>query len=263
MENRRAPWRIAIADDSPAFLAAAAGYIGSLPGCVLAGTAASALEALALVEAVTPDLLLLDLGIAPARGLDMVRRGEGSPPAAPPPPPPPPLFSPGGGAGPTAGAPRHRRARVFLWRGGGGASRRRGRRGAARQGSIRHRPGRVAAAPAPNVLAKLAFKAPREQSHFLFRLAVAFLACRLDAAAIRLERFRRQGALLQRLCQRLPRRRVGRIARHCFAQLRHGARQVARLHVLDAERIAQQRSVARGTDQLFEGFDRRHANALS
>ena len=44
MDNRRAPWRIAIADDSPAFLAAAAGYIGSLPGCVLAGTAASALE---------------------------------------------------------------------------------------------------------------------------------------------------------------------------------------------------------------------------
>src|SRR3954471_18442369 len=68
MENRRAPWRIAIADDSPAFLAAAAGYIGSLPGCILAGTATSALEALALVEAVTPDLLLLDLGIAPARG---------------------------------------------------------------------------------------------------------------------------------------------------------------------------------------------------
>ena len=81
MENRPAPWRIAIADDSPAFLAAAAGYIGSLPGCVLAGTAASALEALALVEAVTPDLLLLDLGIAPARGLDMVRRVKASPAA--------------------------------------------------------------------------------------------------------------------------------------------------------------------------------------
>jgi DNA-binding NarL/FixJ family response regulator len=81
MENRRAPWRIAIADDSPAFLAAAAGYIGSLPGCVLAGTATSALEALALVEAVTPDLLLLDLGIAPSRGLDMVRRVKASPAA--------------------------------------------------------------------------------------------------------------------------------------------------------------------------------------
>src|SRR3954470_2812495 len=91
MENRRAPWRIAIADDSPAFLAAAAGYIGSLPGCVLAGTAGGGPPgrgvgggggaALELVEAVTPDLLLLDLGIAPARGLDMVRRVKASPAA--------------------------------------------------------------------------------------------------------------------------------------------------------------------------------------
>jgi DNA-binding NarL/FixJ family response regulator len=79
VENGRTLWRIAIADDSPAFLAAAAGYIGSLPGCVLAGTAGNALEALTLVEAVTPDLLLLDLGIAPSRGLDMVRRVKASP----------------------------------------------------------------------------------------------------------------------------------------------------------------------------------------
>src|SRR4051794_41858733 len=110
MENRRAPWRIAIADDSPAFLAAAAGYIGSLPGCILAGTATSALEALALVEAVTPDLLLLDLGIAPARGLDMVRRGEASPPPPPPLAPPPLLLDGGGppGASPGGAPPRAR-----------------------------------------------------------------------------------------------------------------------------------------------------------
>src|SRR6266850_6087020 len=71
--------RIAIADDSPAFLAAAAGYIASLPGCALAGTASSTLDALALVESVAPDLLLLDLGLAPIRGLDMVRRVKASP----------------------------------------------------------------------------------------------------------------------------------------------------------------------------------------
>ena len=70
--------RIAIADDSPAFLAAA-GYIASLPGCTLAGTASSALDALALVESVAPDLLLLDLGLAPIRGLDMVRRVKAAP----------------------------------------------------------------------------------------------------------------------------------------------------------------------------------------
>ncbi|HYD56205.1 MAG TPA: response regulator [Burkholderiales bacterium] len=68
------PRRIAIADDSPAFLSAAAAYIATIPGCVVAGTAPSAHDALALVEAVTPDVLLLDLGAAPSRGLDMVRR---------------------------------------------------------------------------------------------------------------------------------------------------------------------------------------------
>jgi len=79
MPSPRPPWRIAIADDSPAFLAAAARYIESLPGYVLAGTAPSALEAPALVQAVMPDLLLLDLGIAPARGLDVVRRLKAAP----------------------------------------------------------------------------------------------------------------------------------------------------------------------------------------
>jgi two-component system nitrate/nitrite response regulator NarL len=68
------PRRIAIADDSPAFLAAAAAHVASLPGCVLAGTASSAHEALALVRAVDPDVLLLDLGAIPSRGLDMVRQ---------------------------------------------------------------------------------------------------------------------------------------------------------------------------------------------
>jgi DNA-binding NarL/FixJ family response regulator len=81
VESSAATWRIAIADDSPAFLAAAARYVESLPGCVLAGTAASALEALSLVQSVHPDVLLLDLGIAPARGLEMVRRVRAAPDA--------------------------------------------------------------------------------------------------------------------------------------------------------------------------------------
>jgi DNA-binding NarL/FixJ family response regulator len=70
--------RIAIADDSPAFLAAAAGYVADLPGFVLAGTAASTVDALHLVESVAPDILLLDLGLSPARGLEMVRRVKAS-----------------------------------------------------------------------------------------------------------------------------------------------------------------------------------------
>jgi DNA-binding NarL/FixJ family response regulator len=78
MAQNSAPLRIAIADDSPAFLAAAAGYVSDLPGYVLAGTAASAVDALQLVESVAPDVLLLDLGLSPVRGLDMVRRVKAS-----------------------------------------------------------------------------------------------------------------------------------------------------------------------------------------
>ena len=76
--ERPAPVRIAIADDSPAFLAAAASYVSSLPGCSLAGTAAS-LEALKLVQSAAPDVLLLDLGLSPARGLSAVREIRAAP----------------------------------------------------------------------------------------------------------------------------------------------------------------------------------------
>lgn len=73
------PRRIAIADDSPAFLSAASAYVASLPGCVLAGTASNANEALALVRAVAPDVLLLDLGATPNHRLEMVREVRASP----------------------------------------------------------------------------------------------------------------------------------------------------------------------------------------
>jgi len=73
------PCRIAIADDSPAFAAAAADYVAGMPGYVLAGTAENAGQAVALVRAVAPDVLLLDLGPAPARGLDVVREVKAVP----------------------------------------------------------------------------------------------------------------------------------------------------------------------------------------
>src|SRR6266480_7628519 len=66
--------RIAIADDSPAFVAAAADYITSLPGYGLAGTVQAVSQAVTLVENALPDVLLLGLGLSPGRGLDMVRR---------------------------------------------------------------------------------------------------------------------------------------------------------------------------------------------
>jgi DNA-binding NarL/FixJ family response regulator len=71
--------RVAIADDSAAFLAAAASHISGLPGFMVAGTANSAGQALALVQSALPDVLLLDLGQAPNRALDIVRRVKATP----------------------------------------------------------------------------------------------------------------------------------------------------------------------------------------
>jgi DNA-binding NarL/FixJ family response regulator len=71
--------RVAIADDSPAFLAAAASHVSGLPGFTLAGTANSAGDALSLVQTSMPDVLLLDLGLAPNRALDLVRRVKATP----------------------------------------------------------------------------------------------------------------------------------------------------------------------------------------
>ena len=71
--------RVAIADDSPAFLAAAASHVSGLPGYTLAGTAGSVGDTLALVQSAMPDVLLLDLGLAPNRALDLVRRVKQAP----------------------------------------------------------------------------------------------------------------------------------------------------------------------------------------
>jgi len=74
-----APRRVAIADDSPEFLAAAASYVCDLPGFSLAGTARTTPQALALIETALPDVLLLDLGLEPKRGLDLLRRVKSLP----------------------------------------------------------------------------------------------------------------------------------------------------------------------------------------
>jgi len=71
--------RIAIADDSPTFVDAAAHYVAALPGYVLAGTAHAAAQAIGLVLSSAPDILLLDLGAAPARSLELLRRVKALP----------------------------------------------------------------------------------------------------------------------------------------------------------------------------------------
>ncbi|HEY7239023.1 MAG TPA: response regulator [Burkholderiales bacterium] len=73
--------RIAIADDSPTFVDAAASYIAALPGYALAGTVHATANALTLVTSSAPDVLLLGLGPAPARGLDLLRRVKALPSA--------------------------------------------------------------------------------------------------------------------------------------------------------------------------------------
>jgi len=73
------PRKVAIADDSPAFLAAAATYVASLPGFMLAGIASTAPQAIALVEEANPDVLLLDLGLGPRRGLELLQRVKAVP----------------------------------------------------------------------------------------------------------------------------------------------------------------------------------------
>lgn len=70
--------RIAIADDSATFIDAAARYVSALPGYALAGTQAAA-HAVGLVMSSAPDILLLDLGSAPARGLELLRRVKALP----------------------------------------------------------------------------------------------------------------------------------------------------------------------------------------
>jgi DNA-binding NarL/FixJ family response regulator len=71
--------RIAIADSSPAFLHAAASYISNLPGYVVAGTSRTEQQALTLVDSAGPDVLLIDLGSHPVRGLEIVRRVKATP----------------------------------------------------------------------------------------------------------------------------------------------------------------------------------------
>jgi len=81
MEEATKLRKVAIADDSPAFLAAAANYVATLPGFMLAGIASTGPQMLALVESSNPDVLLLDLGLGPKRALELVQRVKAAPAA--------------------------------------------------------------------------------------------------------------------------------------------------------------------------------------
>src|SRR5260370_25355160 len=79
MEESTRLRKVAIADDSPAFLAAAANHVASLPGFMLAGIAGTPHPTLALVESATPRLLPLDLRPRPQPGPQLVHRRKPAP----------------------------------------------------------------------------------------------------------------------------------------------------------------------------------------
>jgi DNA-binding NarL/FixJ family response regulator len=68
------PIRVLTVDDQPVFLEAARTLIASTPGFALAGEAASGDEAIAAVEELRPDMVLLDVRMSGLDGIETARR---------------------------------------------------------------------------------------------------------------------------------------------------------------------------------------------
>ncbi len=66
--------RVLLADDSPTFLAAARRLLEASGGTEFVGSASSGREALGMVEALRPDLVLMDLHMPEMGGLEATRR---------------------------------------------------------------------------------------------------------------------------------------------------------------------------------------------
>lgn len=65
--------RIMIIDDHPVVRAGLASMLSTQPGIEVVGSASSALEALALLEAIAPDIILMDLRMPGMTGLEAIR----------------------------------------------------------------------------------------------------------------------------------------------------------------------------------------------
>ena len=66
--------RVVVADDHPVFRDGLAGLIGAMPGREVVGTAGTGREALALVQELDPDLVVMDLHMPDLNGIEATRR---------------------------------------------------------------------------------------------------------------------------------------------------------------------------------------------
>lgn len=74
-----APVRVLVVDDDFAVAAVHRGYVESVPGYVVVGQAHTGAEAIRAVEALRPDLVLLDIYLPDVSGLDVLRTLRAAP----------------------------------------------------------------------------------------------------------------------------------------------------------------------------------------
>lgn len=72
--------RILLADDHPVYREGLAGLLAATPDLTVVGQAATGLQAVTLAEALTPDVVVLDLNMPELNGVDAARRIVGSAP---------------------------------------------------------------------------------------------------------------------------------------------------------------------------------------
>lgn len=71
MQNK--PYRIAVIEDSPEYLAAIESAIASLPQAVLVGTADTAADGMRLLDRTNPDLVLVDVFLKQGTGIEVLQ----------------------------------------------------------------------------------------------------------------------------------------------------------------------------------------------